>query len=90
MTRKIAISLPDDIADHLRDKPNVSAYVAESIRRRIDADYVHVRLLSVGLELTDDALSTARQEFEAARGAVDDDLRVAAAALHDQVRGSRA
>jgi hypothetical protein len=90
MTRKIAISLPEDIADHLRDKPNVSAYVAESIRRRIDADDVRGRLAGLGFDLDDAALHIARSEFEAARAGIDDDLRVAAAALRDQVHGPRA
>ena len=35
MTKKIAISIPDDVAEKLGEIDNVSAYVTEAVRRRM-------------------------------------------------------
>jgi len=72
MTKKIAISLPDDIAEQIKDQPNVSAYVTEALRRRLASDEVRTRLRAVGYEITarplvdiaeNDALSNLRAQI---------------------------
>jgi hypothetical protein len=91
MTKKIAVSLPDDIAEQLKDKPNVSAYVAEALRRRLAGDEVRTRLREVGYDITDEQVAQARAEDEAmrARAAADPELQAAAAKLYAEVTAGR-
>src|SRR5689334_23302056 len=46
MTKKIAISVPDDVAARLEREPNVSAFVTEAVRTRMDAEEVHRKLIA--------------------------------------------
>lgn len=50
MTRRVTISVPDDIADHLDGIPSrqVSAYVTEALRRRQAADDLRLALRAAG------------------------------------------
>src|SRR5882724_8762820 len=87
MTKKIAISLPDDIAEQIKDQPNVSAYVTEALRRRLASDEVRTRLRAVGYEITDEQVAAARVEREEmmARANADVELQAAAAKLYMEV-----
>ena len=35
MTRRITISLPDDVADRLDEAPNASAFIASAVRHTV-------------------------------------------------------
>ena len=50
MTRKLTISLPDEIAERLDREKNVSAFVADSIRRRMEAEQSRRVLTQLGFE----------------------------------------
>ena len=50
MTRRVTVSLPDDVAEHLDAIParQVSAYVSEAVRRRRASDDMRAVLASAG------------------------------------------
>jgi len=66
MTRKISISLPDDLAEHLDNVENASAYIAEALRRRRNADRVREHFAARGLIITDEGMARAREKLRAA------------------------
>jgi hypothetical protein len=59
MTRKLAISLPDHIAERLDRQKNVSAYIAETLQRRIDHERTLELLAEAGYIFTDEDLADA-------------------------------
>jgi hypothetical protein len=88
MTKKITISVPDDVADHLAHVSNVSGYVSESVRRRIRSEEVRRVLGDAGVDITEDAVAAARAQRQAALATITPELRAEAAALHEVVTGS--
>ena len=53
MTKRITVSLPDDVAAYLDDAINVSAVVAEALRAHMDRATATQELLrAVGYEIT--------------------------------------
>ena len=53
MTKRITVSLPDDVAAHLDNAINVSAVVAEAVRAQMDRAAATEELLrAVGFEIT--------------------------------------
>jgi hypothetical protein len=52
MTKKLTVSLPDDIADRLGREANVSAFVAMAIRRQMDRERTVELLAQAGYDLT--------------------------------------
>ncbi|MFI5840289.1 hypothetical protein ACIA8K_11350 [Catenuloplanes sp. NPDC051500] len=52
MTKKLTVSMPDDIADRLARETNVSAFVAMAIRRQMDRERTIELLGQAGYELT--------------------------------------
>jgi hypothetical protein len=63
MTKKIAISIPDDVAERLAadDIENVSAYVTEAVRRQIATEQLHKNLASVGIHVTKEGVDRWRR-----------------------------
>jgi hypothetical protein len=59
MTRKLAISLPDSIAERLDREKNVSAFIAETLQRRIDHERTLELLAKAGYVFTDEDLDDA-------------------------------
>jgi hypothetical protein len=90
MTKKIAISVPDDVAARLEREPNVSAYVTESVRIRMDAEEVRRKLITAGFEITEEGMRRARAELDAARGKITPELRRHAAELQARIRRGQA
>jgi hypothetical protein len=86
MTKKIAVSLPDDVAEWLAEKDNVSAYVAESVRIRMDAHRTREMLRSIGFELTEEGRAKAEAEIGEARAKITPELRAFAAKLRANPR----
>jgi hypothetical protein len=86
MTKKITVSLPDDIAERLENEKNVSAFVAESIRRRMEAEHTRRRLIDLGFELSDEGLAEARARYEAALAKITPEMREQTAALLARAR----
>lgn len=81
MTRKIAISLPDDVAERLAQESNVSAYVTESVRRRMAHERSLELLRAAGYELNPSDLAAADERLDRARSAMTPELRAEAARL---------
>ncbi|HKN56383.1 MAG TPA: hypothetical protein VJX66_28085 [Amycolatopsis sp.] len=57
MTKKIAISVPDDVAERLSAEPNVSAYVTAAVRRAMRVEQTRHALESVGFEISEEGLA---------------------------------
>jgi hypothetical protein len=66
MTRKLSISLPDDIAAHLDNVDNASAYIAEAIRLRRRSERTRQMLARHGITVTDDGVAAANERLRAA------------------------
>ncbi|MBM0205842.1 hypothetical protein ACIA47_32150 [Micromonospora sp. NPDC051227] len=90
MTKKITISLPDDLAERLALEPNVSAFVADSLRSRVAGEKTREILRSVGFKLTDEGLARAHAEMEQAKASITPELRAQAAQLQAEIEAARA
>ncbi|MBU8856634.1 MULTISPECIES: hypothetical protein [unclassified Micromonospora] len=81
MTKKIAISVPDDVAERLAQEPNVSAFVTESVRQRMAGERTRRALRQVGFRLSDGGLADAGHALDEAQAKITPELRARAAAL---------
>ena len=63
VTRKISITLPDDVAQLLDREENASAYIAEAIRLRQQREHVRDFLARHGYEVTDEGIGRMRQRL---------------------------
>jgi hypothetical protein len=80
MTKKIAISIPDDVAERLAagDIENVSAYITEAVRRRIVAEQFRKELEDRGFKITDEGIERWRRLLAERHAQVSPDLWIAA------------
>jgi hypothetical protein len=61
MTRRITVSLPDDVAQYLDSHPNSSAIVAEAIRAQMNrAETTRKMLEAVGFVFTEESRAWAK------------------------------
>ena len=61
MTRRITVSLPNDVAEYLDKHPNSSAIVTEAVRARMERGAaVAATLRAAGFKLTDEGIAAAR------------------------------
>ena len=61
MTRRVTVSLPDDVAEYLDRHPNTSALVTEAIRARMHRQETTRRMLeAAGFRLTEEGRAWAR------------------------------
>jgi hypothetical protein len=70
MTRKLSITVPDDVAEILDREANASAYVTESIRLRHQREDVRAFLARHGYEVTDAGIKRMRQRLADKKRAV--------------------
>jgi hypothetical protein len=89
MTRKIAISVPDDVAERLDREPNVSAFITESLRRRMAGERVRDTLSGAGFTVSDEGVDQAARELDELRSGVTPQLRQEAAELRDRLKSGR-
>lgn len=90
MTKKIAISVPDDVAERLAREPNVSAYIADAVRRRMSAERTREALDALGFDITDDGIARAREQRRRLMDSVPPELRAKAAAVQAEIERVRA
>jgi len=81
MTKKIAISLPDDVAERVAQEENASAFIADAVRRRMASEEARRVLRGLGFELSDETMASVQAEMDAARAGVTPELRAKAATL---------
>jgi hypothetical protein len=74
MTKKIAISVPDDVAERLAAEPNVSAFVTAAVRQRMVSEQVRAMQLAAGVEFTDEDRRKAREVWAATEAAITPEL----------------
>lgn len=58
MTRKLSISVPDDVAEHLDHVSNASAYITEAVRLRRKQERVRAMLERHGIHVTYEGVDT--------------------------------
>jgi hypothetical protein len=80
MTRRITITLPDEVAERLDIEPNASAFIAEAIRARIRVEVSWAALRAAGYVPTEESRARGRQRLDTARA------RVTADSLADSLR----
>lgn len=90
MTKKITVSLPDELAARLTREPNVSAYVAEALRRRVAGERTREVLCRSGFALTEAGVARAHAEREQLSASITPELREQAAELEAKVLAARA
>ena len=76
MTRRLTISVPDDVAERIDREPNASAFIAELIRRSSRFDSLRTYLRDE-LGVTEEGKSRARARILGARIEANDPDRVA-------------
>jgi hypothetical protein len=90
MTKKIAISVPDDVAERLAREPNVSAYISDAVRRRMSAERTREALVALGFDITDEGIAQAHEEHRRLMESVTPELRAQAAAVKVEIDRVRA
>ncbi|MDP9799856.1 hypothetical protein J2S43_008368 [Catenuloplanes nepalensis] len=90
MTKKIAISVPDDVAAHLAKESNVSAYVTDAVRGRMYRDIVRNSLRERGHEITEVSIAAARSEIDRIQASITPELRAQAEELRAELERTRA
>jgi hypothetical protein len=75
MTKKIAISVPDDVADRLSQESNVSAYITDAVRRRMDGERSLEMMRAAGVTITDEGRARARAERERLEASITPELQ---------------
>jgi len=67
MTKRITISLPDDVAAFVEEAgaDNVSAYVADVLRRRMRATHLREEMAERGIMITEDDIERSRRRLAA-------------------------
>ncbi|WP_349880744.1 hypothetical protein ABIH81_14370 [Micromonospora sp. HUAS YX12] len=90
MTKKIAVSLPDDVAERLAKEPNVSAFVARAVRRQMAGEQTRVLLARAGVTITDEDVARAHVEMQQITASITPELREQATRLQSEVLAARA
>jgi hypothetical protein len=73
MTRRITISLPDDVAAYVeRTQGNTSGFIAGVLRRKMRADSLRARWAQLGYVVTDEDVERTRARL-AAQPAISDE-----------------
>ncbi|NUT37140.1 MAG: hypothetical protein HOV79_29130 [Hamadaea sp.] len=66
MTRKLSISLPDDVAEHLDTVDNASAYIADAIRLSRRTERTRDMLARHGIQISAEGVQAAGERLRAA------------------------
>jgi hypothetical protein len=61
MSKRVTVNLPDDVADRLDLEPNVSAYVTDALRERMEREQTRALLAEHGIPVTADGIDRARR-----------------------------
>ncbi|MEV4707707.1 hypothetical protein [Actinoplanes sp. NPDC049316] len=76
MTRRITVSLPDDVADYLAKHPNSSAVVTEAVRARMQRTATTRAMLeAAGFPITDEGVARWRGKLQPPTAAQRDESR---------------
>jgi hypothetical protein len=89
MTRKLAISVPDDVAARLDQESNVSAFITESIRRRMVGEQTRHALAAAGRPVSEEGVARAKARLDALRAAVTPQLQEEAEQLRARIASGR-
>jgi hypothetical protein len=89
MTKKLAVSVPDDVAERLAREPNVSAYVTEAVRLRMRSEQTREMLRSAGFKITDEGVARAAAERRRLLESITPELRAHAAELYARIQQGR-
>jgi hypothetical protein len=60
MTTRVTVTLPDDVAESLKGLANVSAYVTEALRAKIETESLREMMARHGIRVTVDGSTHAR------------------------------
>ena len=63
MSKRITVNVPDDVASRLEHEENVSAYVSEAVRRRMQSESTRAILEAVGFHFTEEGLQRMRERL---------------------------
>ncbi|GAA1763723.1 hypothetical protein [Luedemannella helvata] len=86
MSKRITVSVPDDVAERLSAEENVSAYVADAVRRRMRHETTRSMLVAAGFALTDEGMARARERLSNGRAAMTPDVLEQGRRMLDELR----
>ncbi|GAA1895170.1 hypothetical protein [Asanoa iriomotensis] len=75
MTKKVTVSVPDDVAERLGSERNVSYFVSELVRRQITHERTMALLAESGYSITDEEMDDAFSEIQDAKRTMTASLR---------------
>jgi hypothetical protein len=78
MTKKLAISVPDDVAERLAQEDNVSGFVTRLVRGRMGGEEIRRIYRERGTPLDEDAIRRAGEEMDRLQAAVTPEFRAEA------------
>jgi hypothetical protein len=67
MTKKLSISVPDDVAETLASQSNASAFVAEAVRSHRSRLATRALVARAGYTVTDEGVARMRARLDAVR-----------------------
>lgn len=75
MTKKLAISVPDDVAERLAQEENVSAFVTRLVRGRMGGEEIRRIYRERGTPLSEDEIRRAGEEMDQLQAAITPEKR---------------
>ncbi|WP_051799636.1 hypothetical protein [Catenuloplanes japonicus] len=90
MTKKLAISVPDDVAARLEQEPNVSAFITSAVRYRMAGERTRNALRGLGFQLDEEGIAAAGRQFDEMQQRITPELRSQAEALRDEINRQQA
>lgn len=86
MTKKLAISVPDDVAARLAREENVSSFVSQAVRRVMAGEEVRRRHREMGFDIPEEEIERAKAEFDRVQAGITPELRAEAEQLARELR----
>jgi hypothetical protein len=86
MTKRITVSLPDDVAEYLDKHPNSSAIVTDAVRARMQRSATtRAMLQAAGFNITDEGMAKWREKLQP----LGEEQRAEIDRLHKEIQSGR-
>jgi hypothetical protein len=89
MTKKLTISVPDDVAERLAQEEDVSDFVAQLVRAETPGEVVRRRHQEAGYHVPEERVDAAREERQRIEAAITPEFRAEAEEFAAKLRARR-
>jgi hypothetical protein len=83
---RIAMNVPDDVAERLAQEDNVSAFVTQAVRARIRRELTRSMMEASGLRVTDAGVAAMRRRWIENQQRMTPEVLAAGREMNDQMR----